>query len=86
MRSEPATFRRLTKLTKGDDMTKEERLAAFEEMLAVILERYETTTEKMTALKAEGREKTVTYKQLFADKLQLQAILSYYRAYGLLDE
>ena len=86
MRSEPATFRSLTKLTKGDDMTKEERLAAFEKMFAVILERYETTTEKMTALKAEGREKTVTYKQLFADKLQLQAILSYYRAYGLLDE
>ena len=67
-------------------MTKEERLAAFEDMLAVILERYETTTEKMTALKAEGREKTVTYKQLFADKLQLQAILSYYRAYGLLEK
>ena len=66
MRSEPATFRSLTKLTKGDDMTKEERLAAFEKMFAVILERYD--------------------KQLFADKLQLQAILSYYRAYGLLDE
>lgn len=67
-------------------MTKEERLTAFEEMLAAILERYETTTEKMAALKAEGREKTVTYKQLFADKLQLQSILSYYRAYGLLEE
>lgn len=67
-------------------MTKEERLTAFEEMLAVILERYETTTEKMTTLRAEGREKTVTYKQLFADKLQLQAMLSYYRAYGLLKE
>ena len=67
-------------------MTKEERLTAFEEMLAAILERYETTTEKMTALKAEGKEKTVTYKQLLADKLQLQAILSYYRAYGLLEK
>lgn len=67
-------------------MTKEERLTAFEEMLGAILERYETTAEKMTALKDEGREKTVTYRQLFADKLQLQAMLSYYRAYGLLEE
>lgn len=67
-------------------MTKEERLTAFEEMLAAVLERYETTTEKMTTLRAEGREKTVTYRQLFADKLQLQAMLSYYRAYGLLEE
>ena len=30
-------------------------------------------------------EKTVTYRQLFTNKLQYQTILSYYRTYGLLD-
>lgn len=63
----------------------EQRLKAFEDMLAAILRQYDDTTEKMAKLKAEGNEKTVTYRQLFASKLQLQAMLSYYRTYGLLE-
>ena len=63
----------------------DERLEAFEKMLNAILFQYNSTVEKMAKLKAEGKEKTVTYRQLFANKLQLQAILSYYRTYGLLD-
>ena len=62
------------------------RLKAFEEMLSAILKQYDETTEKMEKLKAEGKEKTVTYRQLIANKLQLQAMLSYYRTYGLLDD
>ena len=64
----------------------EKRLKAFEDMLAAILKQYEDTTEKMAKLKAQGKEKTVTYRQLFASKLQLQAMLSYYRTYGLVDD
>lgn len=64
----------------------EKRLKAFDDMLAAILKQYNDTTEKMAKLKAEGKEKTVTYRQLFANKLQLQTMLSYYRTYGLLDE
>lgn len=64
----------------------EERLNAFEKMLSDILARYDSTIEKIAVLKAEGKEKTVTYRQLFADKLQLQAFLSYYHVYGLLDK
>ena len=64
----------------------EKRLKAFEDMLADILKQYDDTTEKMAKLKAEGKEKTVTYRQLFANKLQLQAMLSYYQTYGLVDE
>lgn len=64
----------------------EKRLEAFEKMLADVLSRYDSTTEKMAELKASGKEKTATYRQLFADKLQLQAMLSYYRTYGLLEE
>ena len=63
----------------------ENRLKAFEDMLAAILRQCDDTAEKMAKLKAEGKEKTVTYRQLFASKLQLQAMLSYYRAYGLVD-
>lgn len=64
----------------------EKRLKAFEDMLAAILKQYDDTTEKMAKLKVEGKEKTVTYRQLFANKLQLQAMLSYYRTYELLDD
>lgn len=64
----------------------EKRLKAFEDMLATILKQYDDATEKMVNLKAEGKEKTVTYRQLFANKLQLQATLSYYGTCGLLDD
>ena len=63
----------------------EKRLKAFEDMLKAILSQYDSTGEKMAKLKAEGKEKTVTYRQLFANKLQLQAMLSYYQTYGLLE-
>ena len=63
----------------------EQRLKAFEDMLAAILRQYDDTAEKMAKLKAESKEKTVTYRQLFANKLQLQAMLSYYKAYELVD-
>ena len=63
----------------------EKRLKAFEDMLKAILSQYDSTVEKMAKLKAEGKEKTVTYRQLFANKLQLQTMLSYYRTYGLLE-
>ena len=60
-------------------------MESFENMLKAILSQYDSTVEKMAKLKAEGKEKTVTYRQLFANKLQLQALLSYYRTYGLLE-
>lgn len=66
-------------------MMYEKRLESFEDMLAAILKKYGDTTEKMAKLKAEGKEKTVTYRQLFAYKLQLQAMLSSYRTYGHLE-
>ena len=60
-------------------------MESFENMLKAILSQYDSTVEKMAKLKAEGKEKTVTYRQLFANKLQLQAMLSYYRTYGILE-
>lgn len=61
----------------------EQRLAAFEAMLAAVLENYRTAGEKMHRLKAAGKEKTATYRQLMAAKLQYKAMLSLYEVYGL---
>lgn len=69
-----------------EHMMDEQWLKAFEDMLAAVLRQYDDTAEKMAKLKAEGKEKTVTYRQLFANKLQLQAMLSYYQTYGLVSE
>ena len=62
-----------------------ERLSAFEKMLSDILTQYDSAAEKLAALKAEEKEKTITYRRLFTNKLQYQAILSCYRTYSLLD-
>ena len=67
-------------------MTDKDRLEAFERMQREINEKYTSTSERLTALKAQGKEKSATYRQLFATKLQFQTILNYYRTYGLLEE
>lgn len=62
------------------------RLEAFEAMLAAAIQEYRQTAEKMAALKAQGKEKTVTFRQLMARKLELGNLLAMYRAYGLTEE
>ena len=64
-------------------MTERER--KFEEMLNDILTQYAEVTEKMELLKAEGKNKTVAFKQLLASKLTLQNILIMYKNHGLID-
>ena len=61
-----------------------DRLEAFERMLADLQERLADTQAKMQALKAQGREKSATYRQLMGDKMQIKAMLEMYRLYGLL--
>ena len=51
-------------------MENESRLEAFERMLKVVQENYHTADEKMKQLKAEGKEKTATYRQLLGNKMQ----------------
>ena len=62
----------------------EKRLEAFEKMLRSVKEQYDSADERMKQLKAEGKEKTATYRQLM-DKMQLQNIISIYKVYGLID-
>lgn len=62
------------------------RLEAFEAMLAAVMQEYRQTAEKMAALKAQGKEKSVTFRQLMTRKLELANMLAMYRAYGLTEE
>lgn len=62
------------------------RLEAFEKMLQAVQESYISADNKMKKLKAEGKEKTATYRQLMGDKMRYQQMLSLYEIYGLLDK
>lgn len=64
----------------------ESRLAAFEKMLAAVEDNLRQTEQKMKKLKDEGKEKSATYRQLMANKLQYQNMLSLYRLYGLIED
>ena len=64
-------------------MDKEQRLEAFEKMLSAIEENYAGIVSKMEALKAQGREKSATYRQLMGNKLMYKDMLSLYELYGL---
>lgn len=61
-----------------------DRLEAFERMLADLQARLAATEARMQALRTQSREKSVTFRQLMGEKLQLQAMLELYRVYGLL--
>ena len=65
-------------------MDQEQRLEAFEKMLAAIEENYIGIVNKMEALKAQGREKSATYRQYFANRLVYRQMLDTYRKYGLI--
>lgn len=62
------------------------RLEAFERMMADVSDQHAQTVEKMQALKAQGKERSATYRQLMGEKLQLARILGLYRLYGLTEE
>lgn len=61
-----------------------ERLEAFERMLADIQKQSAFEKEQMEKLKAEGKEKTATYKQYFGNRLLYKMMLDKYREYGLI--
>ena len=63
----------------------ENRLEAFEKMLEAVQQNYESVDAKMKQLKAEGKEKTATYRQLMGNKMQYQNMLSLYEIYELLE-
>ncbi|MGN0655081.1 MAG: hypothetical protein ACI4KD_09230 [Oscillospiraceae bacterium] len=61
-----------------------DRLEAFERMLKDVTEQSEREKEIMDKLKAEGKEKSATYKQFMGNRLMYKNIISLYKKYGLL--
>ena len=60
------------------------RLEAFEKMLSEIQRQYDDIEINMEEMKAEGSEKTATYRQLMANRLRLGDMLAMYKLYDLL--
>ena len=67
-------------------MTQTERLTAFEAMLADVQAQSWQIEAQMRALKAQGKERSATYRQLMGNRLQLAQVLAMYKAYGLTEE
>ena len=61
-----------------------ERIVAFEAMLKAALEQSEVERRKMEELKAQGREKSATYRQYMGNRLFYNRLFSLYKEYGLL--
>ena len=72
-----------TKNRGADNM---ERIEAFEAMLKAALEQSEAERQKMEALKAQGKEKSATYRQYLGNRLFYNQLFEMYRQYGLIGQ
>lgn len=65
-------------------MNDAERLARFEKLLAELVAEQADVLATLDALRAQGKVKTATYRQLTARKLTLKSILGQFEEHGLL--
>ena len=63
-----------------------ERIEAFEAMLKAALDQSEAELQKMEELKAQGKEKSATYRQYLGNRLFYNQLFSLYRLYGLIGQ
>ncbi|MBQ8066852.1 MAG: hypothetical protein IJ201_00715 [Solobacterium sp.] len=63
-----------------------DRLEAFETMREEILKQAETEQNRMDQLRAQGKEKSATYRQYLGNRLFYSRVKDLYRKYGLLEE
>lgn len=61
------------------------KLDKYEQMKDYILSNLDETINKMEELKKEGKDKTATYRQLTARKLNLQNVISFYKMFDIID-
>ena len=61
------------------------KLDKYESMKDYILESLDETVIKLEELKKEGKDKTATYRQLTARKLNLQNVISFYNMFDIID-
>ena len=61
------------------------KLDKYESMKDYILESLDETVIKLEELKKEGKDKTATYRQLTARKLNLHNVVSFYKMFDIID-
>lgn len=61
------------------------KLDKYESMKDYILESLDETVIKLEELKKEGKDKTATYRQLTARKLNLRNVVSFYKMFDIID-
>lgn len=59
-----------------------QKLGRLEDMRQALQAEYDKTAAELAKLSAEGKTKTVTYRQLFANKLNLRNLLDRFALYG----
>lgn len=62
-----------------------DRLEAFEKMLSDVRKQSEYEAAQMEKLKAEGKEKSATYRQYFGNRMLYKRMLEKYKEYGLME-
>ena len=72
-------YQRLTVPTEhgyeADGLMAVERLGRLEDAIARLQTEYDQTLEALERLSAQGKEKTVTYRQLWSNKMTLRELL-----------
>lgn len=66
-------------------MSDEEKLEKYEAMHREVLARYREAVEALETLKAEGKSKTITFREKMGAKGFYSQILTLYRSYGISD-
>ena len=61
------------------------KLDKYESVKDYILESLDETVIKLEELKKEGKDKTATYRQLTARKLNLQNVVAFYKMFDIID-
>jgi len=64
-------------------VSEEERLAAYDRVYADLLQEHAKVLEDMEKLRASGKQRGATYRQLMAQKLTLQDLIARFARYGI---
>ena len=68
---------------RGNNLGDTERLAAYDDFAKGVREELEQCEMQMRSLRAEGKTKTATYRQLFANRVTLKEIARRLDEHGL---
>ena len=70
-------------VSAGREAEAAERLGRFEDAWACLEARRTEVTDRMEALKAQGKQKSAQFRELFAEKLTIQNTLTLWETYGI---